>query len=722
MADYIYLLENRLSAAQQRAIRIVRDLARTEEMTVFLTGGAVRDLTAGSAVRDLDLTVVGDATKLRAGVEASGAIFTGDNARAQVLYFLFPGGVRVEVSTAVSIEFPKPGKPVYTPTGIIEDLRRRDFTANAMALSLNEGSYGLLMDPLNGVADIENRELRLISNYGFLEDPIRMVRGIRLSARLGWQMEERTRQRYESAKAEDLFGSVAPESIGYELEEIFYEEDPVRVMRALDAEGWLKLLSPQLASAKPNEAALTDLREKQGQLLTQGVLADASALALPLLLGKLSAADQAAVKKSFARPGFATQVDTLESRTRDLQTRFSGKEAATPSAAWRMLHEAEPELVLSMLLNGKGVVQQRLKTFLNDSPTARQRIPYATLQEMRITPDLPEYKELLDKLFFELMDGKLSTPEELKAYLEPYSPPAPPPPVNLRRARAKKEARPSRAKGKKAAAAEAEATLETVAEQEEALGVAEGLMEPGTLTGPDRGPEPTPETPLEGKVAPLAPREEEPTAQKPAKPAKAPKVLPEADTEAARKLTAQPAPVATRQGKAATTPHPEASRDVAAKRPVVIPQASAKQAAPKQADRGNSAKAVAPSRNAAKVAPPAKKSSPAKSVPQPKKGSGGSAKPSSKAAVSSAKGTKAPAKAAKAVKTAPPKKGAAAPSASSKQKPAVKAVKAKSIKPNSATPAKKAPAKAPVKSVPARPAKKAASKAAKSAPKKSGRR
>ena len=89
-----------------------------------------------------------------------------------------------------------------------------------MALSLNEGSYGLLMDPLNGVADIENRELRLISNYGFIEDPTRMVRAVRLIARLGWQMEERTRQRYENAKSEDLFGSSPKGSAGDELEEI----------------------------------------------------------------------------------------------------------------------------------------------------------------------------------------------------------------------------------------------------------------------------------------------------------------------------------------------------------------------------------------------------------------------------------------------------------------------------------------------------------------------
>ena len=96
----------------------------------------------------------------------------------------------MEISAARTERFPKPARPEYTPAGILDDLRRRDFTANAMALSLNEGSWGLLLDPLNGTADISTRHLRLVSNYGFLEDPIRLVRAIRLISRTGWEMEE----------------------------------------------------------------------------------------------------------------------------------------------------------------------------------------------------------------------------------------------------------------------------------------------------------------------------------------------------------------------------------------------------------------------------------------------------------------------------------------------------------------------------------------------------
>src|SRR3984893_16189441 len=239
MADYIYLLENRLSPAQQASLLAVREVARAKGLTVFLVGGAVRDLTSGSPVRDLDVVVQGNALKLKKDIEKSHGVVTGEYEAGQSLFVRFPGGVRMEIGSTLSVTYPKPGKPVAKPATILEDLRRRDFTANAMALSLNDGSYGLLMDPLNGVADIENRELRLVSNYGFIEDPARMIRAARFMARLGWAMEERTHTRYETGKQEDYISAMSDFERGYETEEIFHEEDPLRVLRRLERAGWM---------------------------------------------------------------------------------------------------------------------------------------------------------------------------------------------------------------------------------------------------------------------------------------------------------------------------------------------------------------------------------------------------------------------------------------------------------------------------------------------------
>ncbi len=691
MADYIYLLETRLSPAQLRAIGAIRTIAREHDATIFLTGGAVRDLTGGGSIRDLDLTLQGEALKLKKALEAAGARVVGENTPAQQLFLVFAGGVRVELASAMSVTFPKPGKPKYELGNLTDDLRRRDFTANAMAISLNEGSYGLLMDPLNGVADIENRELRLVSNYGFIEDPSRLIRAARLMSRLGWQLEEKTRQRYATAKEENYIEHLAAWNLGYELEEIFHEEDPVRILRALEAEGWMAHLFPSLSSSKANTAALAELTEKQGQLQIQGILSQSAALAVPLVAAKMPATELTKMKGLFARPGFAKEIDSLEARTREFGTVFASKEAAAPSAAWKLLHNTEPNLVLSLSYSSKSApVQARLKTFLTESPTARQRIPYTLMQEMRIIPDLPGFDELVDKLFFELMDGKLATPEEMKAYLEPFSPPAPPPPVNLRRARARKEARPSRAKSKKA--------LLSVAAEEEQVGVAEGIMQKGDLTGKDRGPVPTPPAATAEKVAPAVTKKGS-AAAKPAAPAV--KAAP-----AAKVVAAKAAP-----STKATPVKAAPAKAVAKAAPVKAP---AKKTAPSKVVAKAPAKKVV-----AKKAAPAKKA-PAKVVAKKAVPVKAVKKAAPAKAVAKKVVAKAPAKKVVAKKATPAKKAPAKVAAkkSAPVKAAKKAAPAKAV-------AKKAPAKAAKKAVPAKkaPAKAVAKKAVKAPAKKtSGRR
>jgi tRNA nucleotidyltransferase (CCA-adding enzyme) len=453
MADYIYLLQTRLTPAQQSALEHVRQLAKARAMTVFLVGGAVRDLTSGSPIRDLDFAVQGNATKLKKELQKAGGVVIGEDEPTQTLYLTFPGGVRLEVGSTLSVTYPKPGKPVYKPATILDDLHRRDFTANAMALSLNEGSFGLLMDPLNGVADIENRELRLVSNYGFIEDPARMIRAARFGARLGWQMEEKTRQRYENAKAENAIAALNTTLHNYELEEVFHEEDPLRVLKRLEAEGWAKVLFPAWTSAKVNEAELDKLRDTIGQLESMGISPDPSAAYFPLLTAKLAPKDVTELKKSFARPGFAEQIPALEADTKAFATLFTSKAAAAPSDAWKMLFAAQPEAVLWLAHTTKSApLKARFDAFFKDWSQARLKIPYQLMQEMRITPALPGYNELVETLFFAVMDGKLDTPEAARAFLEPYSPPAPPPPVNVRRRAVKREAKASKPRSKKAAA------------------------------------------------------------------------------------------------------------------------------------------------------------------------------------------------------------------------------------------------------------------------------
>jgi tRNA nucleotidyltransferase (CCA-adding enzyme) len=438
MPDYVYLLEKRLSPAQQNSLLKVRDVAREHGMNVFLTGGAVRDLTTGSPVRDLDLTVQGNALKLRKDLEKAGAHLWGEHEPSHTLFFWFHG-VRMEVSSARRETYPKPGKPVYEWAPILDDLRRRDFTANAMAVSLNEGSYGLLLDPLNGIADLEARTLRLVSPYGFIEDPSRLLRATRLLARTGWELDERSKTRYQNAKEENVIDAISPYLKGYELEEIGHEEDALKALRALENEGWMKHIDPSWTSARADLQGLEGLHNTLIQLLIQGIHPDLSAAQMELLTAKMPPKEIEVLKKQFPRQGFVRQWESIDEAAKEFQKELLDKKNAAPSATWKLLTSYAPEAVLWLAYTSKNAaVQTKFKNFYTVWPEARQKIPTVLMLEMRITPDLPGYEQLVQEIFFQLMDGKLTTEEEMRAFLEPHSPPAPPPPVSIRRTRSKK--------------------------------------------------------------------------------------------------------------------------------------------------------------------------------------------------------------------------------------------------------------------------------------------
>src|ERR1700690_1335130 len=138
MSDYMFMLESHLSADQFRVVGEMQALAAHAGVSLFLTGGAMRDMLGGFPVRDLDFTVEGSAAKLaKVATQNPGVtVVSTDDVRKSV-ELCFPGNVTVELAMARQERYPKPGgRPQVSPATIHEDLRNRDFTVNAIALSL----------------------------------------------------------------------------------------------------------------------------------------------------------------------------------------------------------------------------------------------------------------------------------------------------------------------------------------------------------------------------------------------------------------------------------------------------------------------------------------------------------------------------------------------------------------------------------------------------------
>ncbi len=450
MADYIYMMESRLTPDQQRAATVVQEAARAHEMNIYLSGGTIRDIVSGFSIRDLDFSLQGNVLKLQRDLEKAGAVLQWMDESLRTMHLLFPGNVRVELAATRGESYPKPSKPEIVFSTINEDLRRRDFTINAMALSLNPASRGLLLDPFNGIADLEAKVLRILHNYAFYEEPSRLIRATRLATRFHWTLEERTQARYNAAKENNYIEAISNRAIGYEIEQIAHEDDPLAVMKALEKEEWLKVLSSAWTTAKVDTAGLSELLKTKQQLAELNISSDPAAAIMYFLTSRLPEKEILSLQRQIPNKGFVEQWRNVEEDAKALAKRLTSKEAATPSQTWKLLMSSRPESILFLDVTTRNqAVGQKIKNFLTKWPQYRQKLPIPIMLEMRITPELPDYPKLAEQMFLMLLDGKLRSESEIRKFLQPFSPPEPvAPPTPARRGRAKKA--DAQAKGKAA--------------------------------------------------------------------------------------------------------------------------------------------------------------------------------------------------------------------------------------------------------------------------------
>src|ERR1700746_1038469 len=430
MADYIYTMEIRLTPDQQKGASLVQEVARTAGMNLYLTGGAVRDIISGFPIRDLDFTVQGNPLKLQKDLERGGAVIAAADEKLKTLFLQLPGNVRAEISRARTKRYDKVGNPpVIAPATIIEDLRRRDFTINAMALSLNAGSRGLLADPFNGVADAELKVLRILHNYAFFEEPSRLIRATRFAARFHWPLEERTQARYDSAKENKYIEHISDKAIGQEIEQLAYEDDPLHIVRVFEKEDWLKVLSAHWTTAKVDTNGLSQLMKTRQQMNELGYQPDPAPAVMYFLTSRLTDKEIADMRKLIPRKTLVEAWKDLEDNAKDLAKKLTGKESATPSRTWQVLSSARPEMILFLAVTARQqAVLQKIKNFFTKWRQVQQKLPLPEMTELHITLQLPEYPKIANDVFLLLLDGKLRSRTEILKFLKPLAPPPPPPP------------------------------------------------------------------------------------------------------------------------------------------------------------------------------------------------------------------------------------------------------------------------------------------------------
>lgn len=424
----MFVLESHLTPDQNRVVGEVQSCAAAENLNVFLTGGAMRDMLGGFPIRDLDFTVEGNAIKLaKAVAKATGAEILATDDHRKAVQLKFAGGIRAEIGMARQEKYSKPGaRPVVQPATIHEDLRGRDFTINSIALSLNRASRGLLLDPNNGLGDIEHKEIRACGNYTLYDDPARLVRLIRFKARLNYGIAERTQSQYANAREAELEKKIPAKALGSELRAMAEDPNAGEILKALEDEKLIQLYSPALTGAKLNFPGFQKL-QKARQMVPFGVEfpIESMGLFLSVLTEKLSPKETANLFKAAE----LTKEDTaalhkIEPAARKLEKELKGAKLQKASQLYNLLVKAPGQLILFLLVrSNERIVQDRIKNYLQKYLPASLEVTDKDVVEKGIEVDSPKFKKAKADMITARLDAR---PKKVVLPVEPETPPPPP--------------------------------------------------------------------------------------------------------------------------------------------------------------------------------------------------------------------------------------------------------------------------------------------------------
>jgi tRNA nucleotidyltransferase (CCA-adding enzyme) len=425
MPDYMFLLESRLLPEQRAAMMRVQELSAALGFNVYLTGGTVRDLITGASLRDLDFTVEGNPSKIARELEKGGAKVLHEDEKLRHIEILFAGDCEGSISGARDDHYVRPGtRPEIRWSTIMEDLRRRDFSLNAIAISLNPASRGLLLDPTNGLSDIERGEVRALTIHSFTNQPARLLRSLRYAARMGFKLEQRSEEWFALAMERDLHHTITPDDAGTELHALAREEDPTAALKSWEEHDLMEVVHPVLAKKKPDYDAIRRLSKVRDDLMMAGLRPRLATPMLLAILGRLKDREQTHL---LGKLGFrSAEIDAVAEFAEGAEAvgkELAGKKLNAAIDAYKFLEKVPVEKVAYLLAESRNsTALSKIRAYLSKWRPLRTSIAQVRDELTRIgMPSGAKFDAVVEQMFAMQLNGKGKTPEEREKILRKLS-------------------------------------------------------------------------------------------------------------------------------------------------------------------------------------------------------------------------------------------------------------------------------------------------------------
>ncbi len=400
-------LTNRIPPKTLSLFRKIGRLAEQRGETAYAVGGFVRDLFLNKHGVDIDITIEGDGVTFAEKFAQS----TGSEVEAFTQFgtsiVVVPGFGKVDVATARTESYVHPGAlPKVEKSGIVQDLYRRDFTLNAMAMSLSPGFFLKLLDPFNGLEDLKKGRIRALHAKSFEDDPTRIFRAVRFEQRFKTRIEAQTQNWLLKCVKGEFIQRVSGERLRNELRLIFKEPHPERAVKRLKELGVLRHIHPSLDVPSRTALFLSSIPsaigvfhklkiklEEENMVWFQALLAgpreaEAHSLAKRLMLSRSE--QKIVLQSAQAYPSLLKRLSKMKMAI---------------SQIYKLLCPLRSEVQCFLLAASSATLRKRLENYLQKIQTSKPWVRGKDLQAMGIEPGF-QYSFILLEALNGQLDGK----------------------------------------------------------------------------------------------------------------------------------------------------------------------------------------------------------------------------------------------------------------------------------------------------------------------------
>ena len=402
MSNIAEILMAQLDNLSLRHLRLVGEVAGLRGARAYVVGGAVRDALLGLPVSDIDITVVGLTPEFaqEAATKINGKIVTQSQFNT---FALAASGRRIDLAMARHETYARPGAlPAVIPGAMQQDLARRDFTVNAMAVSMSGGAFGSLLDPFDGESDLKAGIVRVLHDDSFKDDATRILRAARYAVRLGFNLDAQTELALR--RDVDYLATISPARLRDEFERVLEEGKTGAILELLHEFGALYAIHPALSLSAWTLDALYRAENTQFR--------DKSALFLSILAYDMPVPDMVSFLERMRLASDRAQVvhDTGIVRSR-IQDEHSVGVFSRSEIYFRLRALQEAAILGCALSEVDDLATQRLMLYLNELRHIKPMLSGNDLIALGL-PQGPRIGELLNDLLEARLNQRIETRED----------------------------------------------------------------------------------------------------------------------------------------------------------------------------------------------------------------------------------------------------------------------------------------------------------------------